>query len=234
MKLFYLDNAVDTEETGKNFPQVQRIIPELDYNDDKAVYRITEQTDSLNNLTPQIEYAELKKGSLPSDFLSTAMFNLGGFMLSNRAKLILSSCVLPPHKYYSVPVKLPDGKVEGYFWLQMLFNYNNSSFQDIQNQNIIFDKSVFWIAKHLKRISQVEIKSATELQQKDRSLPIPQYIEAETLTLKKEFLKQAPDIFKIPILNGAKWVIKENVHELLINQKLTGWTVKEINNLNFE
>lgn len=232
-RLYYLDYASGTKETGDNFPQVQKIFPELDYNNKRSIYRLFEQGERFNDLMPIIECAELSKGSKLCDFLSSSMFNLNGFLISDRAKRIFDSFVLPPSKSYEIPIRLHNSALLHYYWLHMLFTYNNVNFKDIQNQYIIYNRSSFWTAKYSKEKDQITVTSNQDLKEKEDTLELGTYIIASVLFLKTEYLTQVPDVFKMPVLNPTEWIIKENVKRALEENMLTGFVVKEIDNLFF-
>lgn len=231
MKLFYLTYAGASDETGKNYPQVQKIYPELDYTSSQSIYRILEQGLSFNDASPFIDYGELRDGSLFTDFISSSMFNLNGYLISERTKNIFESLTLPSFKFYAVPIKSSDGTKICYYWMHFLFSFKNTPFKDIQDRYIKFEKSNFWITKHLKRIEQVKITSIEDMNEIDIKLTLAQSISASVLHLHKEFITAVPDVFKIPLLSSTDWIIKEHVKNLLFENKLTGFIVKEVDNL---
>jgi len=229
MRLYYLQNAVSNSDTCPENPQVQHIEPLLDSDAPNSIYRLYDSFYSFPSLDPTIEYVTLQKGSKFSDILSASMFTLTGFLVSEKLKDLFLNFKLPNYRIYHVPVKAGDTLVN-YFWLHMLYMYQSTSFEQIQNNNIDFSRSDFVIEKHLVKISNIQISSIDQLMEKKRELNIGTKVQASTLVLNNAFLDQTPDIFKVPLL-GTHWIIKEPLKEAIVKAHFTGIEINEVRNV---
>jgi hypothetical protein len=235
MKLYYLACSVNSQDTGKNYPQVQKTFPLLDYRQADSIYRMLDQEFKfIEDFNPRIDYAELAKGSRPSDFLSSSMFQLNGFLISERSKDFFLRFTLPQYKFYKIPVLTFDEQTLPYFWFHMLFTFNDLTFQEIQNKNTLYDKSQFHVSRYFQKLDEIKIHSSEEFESKKKDLENGTSVRASSLSLKKDFLSQTPDIFKIPVLNSVDWIIKEHMKNQLEESHLTGFTLTEIANVIFE
>lgn len=231
IKLYILKHAVATEDTGPYNPQIANVIPELDYTSEKSVYRLFDNFFEFPVTDPTIEFASLRKGAKLSDLLSSSIFVLLGFLVSLKFRKILEGFSLPEHKFYRVPVN--DGRnLYDYFWLHMLLKYQGNSFNEIQNLNTNFNDSKFHISKHLQTLEHIEVTSSEELFAKQKELTLGKSIKADYLTLNSNFLDQTPDIFKIPILSNH-WIIKQQVYNTLLSEKIKGVDLTEVVNIKF-
>jgi hypothetical protein len=230
-KLFYIKYAVATNETGSFYPQVESILPKLKYSDANSVYRLFDSFDSFPNDPPKIDYAELKKGSMLSDALSSSMFVLLGFLISSKLKTIFQGFKLPEHRYYPVSIKSQNAFFE-YYWLHMLYRYSGLSFEDFQLKNIIFDRSKFTVEKDLSKISDISISTIEELKIMSKELPIGKNIKATSLVFNKDCIDKLPDIFNMPLL-GTGWIVKEELRNRILEEKITGVEIIEVNSLHF-
>lgn len=233
MKLYFLEHAIDTEETGPYNPQIEKLYPDTDPNSNISIYRLYDNPGKFPLIDPKIDYVELKKGSKLSDVLSSSMFVRFGFIVSEKIKSIITGYELPEHKLYRVPVRYEGAIFVDYFWLHMLFEFNGKSFQDIQNENIIYPKSVFNVEKDFVKISQINIQSQADIKSQNEKLGSGMYISASSLVLNRKLIDEMPEIFKLPIINRVKWIIKQPLRDSLENNQCTGIRVTEIQNILF-
>jgi hypothetical protein len=230
-KLYFLKHAVATEETGPFNPQIEKVLPELDYNSQESVYRLFDSFYSFPERDPKIDCAILKKGAKITDLLSSTVFSFQGFLINQKLRSVFESFVIPNHRYYKVPIK-HGNDIFQYDWLHMLYLHAGLPFNEIEERNIVFDQSNFFIEKHLVKVSDVNVASVQELKEASTSLPLSRSIKASMLTLRSTFLNETPDFFCIPLISNH-WIIKEAVRVRIIEKGITGVDIHEIANLNF-
>lgn len=229
MKLYFMKHAVATEETGPFNPQIEDIFPKQQFDSDQSIYRLFDSFHEFPKKEPKIDFALLKKGSNMTDILSASMLVMLGFLINSKLRLILENFRLPEHNFYWIPVKFRN-ETHNYYWLHMLYKYKGFYFEDVQSNNIVFEKSEFVIEKHLSKISDISINSKQDFITKNANLPISKSIKANSLVLNETFLKLVPDIFNIPLL-GTNWIVREDLRDRIIQEKITGVELTEINNI---
>jgi hypothetical protein len=149
MSYYILKHAVDTLETGPQYPQVQKMTPGYDYSALNSVHSMSKNYQSLPDYTPNLDSFILHGRAKMTDMLSVAVIS-GGFLVSERFKAILESFSLPEHKFYQARLKHKGKLFEHFYWLHIIcdltefVDYPASSFfaylnysQDIGNIDII-------------------------------------------------------------------------------------------------
>ena len=231
-RLYFIKHAVATEETGPYCPQIERLSPESEYDAKDSIYRLFDSFHDFPESSPKIDFASLKKGSKLTDLLSSSMFVLLGFLVSQKLRNLLERFQLPSHRFYSVPVKSEKTTAE-YFWMHMIYQYSKLSVEEAQNKHLIFNLSHFIVENHLSRVSDISVSSAGELLAKEKELGYDKSIKATSITLNEDFLKDVPDLFKIPLISN-NWIIKQRLRDEIVREKITGVSMTEVENINFQ
>lgn len=233
MNLYFFEHAVNTKETGPYNPQIEKLYPDIDSSSDLSIYRLYDSPQKFPSISPKIDYAQLKKGAKLSDILSSAMFVRYGFLISEKVRSIIANFRLPEYRLYKVPIQVGEGTLVDYFWLHMLFEYNGKSFNDIQYENLIYSRSVFHIEKDFVKLSQIDIQSHEDFKSQVEGLKSNHYISASSLFLNSKSINEMPDIFKLPIVNRVKWIIKQSLRDAIVSNQCTGVKITEIRNIKF-
>jgi hypothetical protein len=91
----------------------------------------------------KLEGMPLDKPAKHTDFISVAAI-LNGFIINEKVRRILDTCILPPHKYYEVTFDQAGTSVEGYYWLyynlfdgSKYINYQRSIFDTTEEELIL-------------------------------------------------------------------------------------------------
>src|SRR5258708_30007825 len=122
MKFFFLEEAIRSEETGNQYPQILKMSRQHDFNDDYGVYVFSRM--AMPEKKPDLKYLILDKEAKITDVLSAEMLRLNGFLINERVKKIISKYELPEHRFYEAFVLDNLNKEYEYCWLQMVVNYD--------------------------------------------------------------------------------------------------------------
>jgi hypothetical protein len=231
-KLHFIKHSVATSETGPFNPQIEKIFPQLNYEDPESIYRLFDDFNDFPKVSPKIDFAVLRKGARLTDLLSSSALVVTGFLVNEKFKEVLIQLRLPEYKLYRVPVK-SDAVLFDYYWFHLLQSYMDSSFDEIQLRNVAFDQSEFFLEKHLMKVSDVRLSSVEELNTRRGELGVGKNIKAGKLVLDKKFLTRMPDLFKIPLL-GTHWIIREAARKLILENKVSGVDMLPIQNVYFK
>jgi hypothetical protein len=124
--------ACNTIETGPEFPQVQKMAPGYNYKASNSVYALSKAVEKLPDFTPNLDHFVAHGKAKLTDLLSVASAN-GGFLISNRLKILLEKFNVAQHRFY--PAKVSHKKeLYEYYWMHMisdltnLVDYPNSTF----------------------------------------------------------------------------------------------------------
>jgi hypothetical protein len=129
--------AVDTPETGPEYPQIQKMAPGYDYDASNSVYALSKEYLKLPEYAPNLDYFILASKAKPTDLLSAAVI-YGGFLVSEKFKNLLERFQLPTHKFYPAQVKWRK-EFLNYFWMHTIcdltdyVDYSSSKFFVYQN-----------------------------------------------------------------------------------------------------
>ncbi len=214
-KYYILENACNTEETGTEYPQVQKMGTGYNYGASDSIYAIT---NVIPDFTPNFDHFVLHKKSKPTDFISKSLTAFG-FIISGRFKKVLSSFKLPKHKFY--PIKMLHNKtwLDDYHWLQIACDLTES---------IDYQKSEFYIrnlADPLKKdLGSVELLSKADFELKRKEVKAknsPSFaISARRIVMNNSF-DTGLDFFEISGVNTDTF-ISDRLNQAIQESKLTG------------
>lgn len=218
MKFYFLDEAVRTEETGNQYPQILKMSKDHDYDDDNGVYVFSRV--ALPSTKPDLRYLILGDDAKLTDMLSAVMLRLNGFLISEKFKNLMQKHKLPEHQFYEAHIMNTKGVQFKYYWLQMLRD-NNMKYVDFENSGFIISSTSI-IQKDLRSI---EIRSYSEYLIEKEKLQPKQIIRISELCLNNEFSKAGLDIFSIPSYKPS-WIISENLKNSIHENELTGVSIE--------
>lgn len=224
MKFYYIREAIRTEETGDEHPQILKMSEKHKYSDDEGVYAFSRF--DLPENSPKIKYLLLAKNAKVTDLLNAIMLRLKGFLINEKLKLILIEYNLPKHRFYDAYVKDYANNEYRYWWMQMIINNYDC---------LDFNKSEFSLTStEIVNRSNVPIKinSYQDYVDVKSKLASDQRIKISHAYLNDDFGKQSLDVFKINDLS-LDWIISERLREDIIKNKITGVDITEANNIAF-
>mgnify|MGYP006959899243 CR=1 FL=1 len=221
MKYYLLDYACATRETGSQFPQIQKMSDNYNYQSEDSVYSLSRFTNSFPDFNPNLDAFILHKNAKISDLLSSSPLMGSGFLISEKFKNALEKNIMPPHKYYPAKIIHKDNSYN-YYWIHILCDLTDY---------VDYNKSEFVIAKNYTNTKNyIQIKSKKdflikkeELKQKDLFLSIK---ANKIFFIENYFL--AFDLFSVSLID-YDFYISQNLKNIINQEKITGVNLIESN-----
>lgn len=216
MKKYYkIENQIDTEEVGLNISsQTDGLVGQNTFNS-KNSYSIFSHHNLPDEFNPT-ETIKLANSAKQTDFISTGLISGNGFIVSAKLKNILEQFKIVDHKFYEIPIEHRQKKVEGYYWLHM-FNP--------EQDYVDFDNSIFQVRKFSKVLKDdLKFNSIEEYWEERKNYKSGQLFRLKELKLKENNY----DILYVGVGGTMKLVSEELVNKL-IDMKITGYKVSELN-----
>lgn len=211
-KYYKLRPAVDTPETGNDYPAVESI-DNYDFNSPNSVYKLDSSV--FPDFTPDIRYKLAKRAKL-CDIMEKSNISACGLLISERVKTIFESANLIPHKYYLATIENKD-VIFQYYWTHFVWE-NAIKYLDFKN-------SKFKIKRASKDLGEIEISDYEDLLIKQSELGYIKMIHNYESTMYQTDL----DLFIHP-LNKTIY-ISEKLMNTLLNEKITGADITPADNL---
>lgn len=166
----------------------------------------------------------LRRGSVIVDFINEMGAYGGlGYLMSEKAKIILENFNLPKHKFYQLPILEFKQKSYQYYYMQILSNTFDYSF-------INFEKSTF-LKTNFFRENQREVffKNDIELKYAFENLDgLEEKILPSKIVLNDTFLKSEFDMFGLDNLYFP-FIINSKIHKAFLENNITGIVLDKIN-----
>lgn len=224
---YTLSNACGTNETGKIFPQIQKMRQGYNYDSDDSIYALSKYLDQFPIIEPNLDYFVLNNKAKLSDFLSTSLIGSNGFLISDKVKNLFSRFNLMRHRYYPAYVCFRKN-VYNYYWVHFIpdliekVDFENSSFVILQNYS--------------HKVGNINVSSLEDLIQKKERLKLNNpkktiTIWADKIHLLPNFTKHL-DLFKIGVFDTS-FYISESLKNSLISNKITGCQISPASNILF-
>ncbi len=148
----------------------------------------------------------------PDDFMRSIEINQSfGFFVSSRCKELLSSFLLPSHKYYPLKVIHDETSYDFYFLLiaknNVKINYKNSTFVerfDTSNEVPIFNYNDLLVLK-------------------EKSESAPALYKTADIKEKEIVFDKAPDIYPVVTRSNSFFYFSESLKNVLEKEKITGF-----------
>src|ERR1700743_2287765 len=99
MVYYKFEPACDTPEVGRQYPQVQKMSLEYDYNALNSVYALSREVEKFPEDIPNLNSFTLHSNAKLTDLLSVAVVS-GGFLISEKLKMIFEEFKLVNHRFY--------------------------------------------------------------------------------------------------------------------------------------
>lgn len=170
MNYYKLDHAVDTKETGSQYPQVQKMAPGYNYKASNSVHALSRENQEFPSYTPNLDCFILHSKARLTDLLSVAVI-YGGFLISPKLKELVEQLNLPKHKFYSAKVT-HGNKICDYYWMHIICDL--SDFVD-------YEKSKFFVYNYMHDLGSIIVNSKEELL--DKRVQLKQDNPGEALTI---------------------------------------------------
>ncbi|HEY4194022.1 MAG TPA: DUF1629 domain-containing protein [Mucilaginibacter sp.] len=228
MKYYTFEPACDTKETGPVYPQIQKWKPGYDSNSATSFYSYLKKSkDVFADFIPNLDGLIVNGRARPTDLVSS--FTSGGFIVSEKLKLIFEKHNLAPHRFYPAKVIYKSKNLEGYFWMHVISNLTDF---------IDYSDSAFVISKHfdpspipIKLISKENYLEKAKSLEDDYSKNNGSYlsIKSEKLKLDDRFDRKL-DFFTIGNFDN-RFYISQDLRDSIIENHITGCDIKPANHI---
>lgn len=215
MRHLIFKHAVGSKDTGKTFPQIQKMSSNYNYDSLDSIHSLSRYVKKFPDFTPNLDFLILSKASKLTDLLSLSLIGNNGFLISAKLKKILLNYKLPKHKYYKAKISYKNEIIENYYWLHIISDYT---------QFVNYKKSDFIVIKNYSEfVSNIEITSLKDYFVKKDELKIKNNtlsIWTKIIILNNMFDKNL-NLFKISCFDN-KFYINETLNEDIVKNKITG------------
>jgi len=225
MPIYYtIESACETDETGKVYPQIQKLSPEYDNHRPDSIYNYLKKSHEINDIPiddPNLKSFVLHRYAKPSDLLSNAIIGGNGLFVSNKLKGILQEFDLPPHCFYPSKVLYKKETLDNYFWF---------FFRPIPISNVDFGNSTFFVYKSflynegIININSEEDYYAQKKTIKEQNPGQNITIWSSKVSFKKEF--KLKELFTLSAFDSNVY-ISSKLKERLLEQNITGCKIEE-------
>lgn len=168
---------------------------------------------------------ELHQKAKLTNCLSNGSISSGlGLLIDLKTRELFANFQLCTHKFYKTEIKgKKDNEIKNYFWLHLSENFTN---------DIDYTQSVFYETNGISRINELKIDSFSfyEKEKNDKGWRFD--LEPKIIIFKNESKIKNLDMFRIPPFESGI-LISERLKEMIIEKKLTGFEIKEYNNIFF-
>ncbi len=211
MNYYILELQSGTKETGPLYPQIQEIGGTINANDSNSLYKVE---NDIPSFTPNLNFLQVAKHALLSDFLSASMIH-PGHIVNEKVEKILNKFTLVDHKFY--PTTLSHRK-------QLIYNYSWFIFSGNLNNYINFQETQFVLLDTFGDIENITINSIEELKQVNHEMdPMKSIRSAEYKFYKKINL----DLFTLHSYDN-RVIISESLKNEFTRQSITGIEMTEV------
>ena len=217
-----LDYACSTQETGPEYPQVQKMGKDYNYHSPDSIYEVARHTTELPAIAPNLDHFVLHRRAKATDLISNTLTRTTGFITSDRFKKLLKPFNLPAHKFYHAKILHGKTLLEDYYWLQIVPDL--SSFVDYSRSKFFIKNMADVISGELEAIKLLSKKDyevrQMELRSKDSNLAI----WAKSIVMNDAF-DNGLDLFKVSRFN-SDFFISDRLSQAIKKACLTGIAIK--------
>lgn len=228
MNYYIFKPAVNTPETGPEYPQVQKMKPGYDYKAPNSVHAVSRSHDRFPDFEPDMDYFILHSRAKLTDLLSVTPIS-GGLLVSERLKDLFEKFPMVAHHFYSAKIQHKKTLHENYFWMHILSDFTNQ---------VNYPLSTFFIYQnYTHNIGYIEISSKEDYFTKKAK--IKENNPGKTVTIWAEKIQMNPEfdkninLFEIGSFNSDCFISTE-LKEELIAQNITGCDIKLATNIIIE
>ena len=226
--MYYTFNfACNTLDTGKEFPQIQKMKIGYDFNTHDSVHALAKARNKFPTFLPNLNAFLLHSNAKLTDLISSS-FTTGtsGILISEKLKHIIEQHKIVSHNFYPATVIFKKEEFRNYYWMHIV--------SDITS-NVDYNKSTFYIYKDYSlNLGNTPIFSKEDLIQKREQLKQDNpsqtiTIWADKICFNKTFDKSL-DFFKIGMFD-SDYYISERLSQILFDNKITGCDINIAQNL---
>lgn len=220
---YTLFNAVDTDETGPIYPQI-----EFENSNEKEIDPVLQINKTRCGVKPPddliFDYFEVKNKAVNlTDILSSSFTTFRGFVISKKLLEIFIDSNIGDYKTYDITLKRNDKIISDYKYFHLISN---------MQELVSYQKSEF-IYKEFDKESYLKgtINSYQELQDfflKNVRLQSGKDLTPKKIVLKKEFPKDL-DMFNVNIYGEYDIIVSEKLRDKIIEAKCTGVELYPLN-----
>jgi len=189
--------------------------PEYNYKAPNSVYALSRAVEKFPDFSPNLDYFIVHGKAKLTDLLSVAPIH-GGFLISNRFKLLLEKFHLAPHKFY--PAKVYHKKqFHEYYWMHIICNLTNL----VDYPNSTF----FFYLNFSHNLGYIAIASKDDYEQKKEK--VKKDNPGKTITIWAEKIKLNSDfdtslhLFEIGGFD-SNYYISQPLKEAIVAANITG------------
>ena len=217
MNYYIFKPAIANKDTGKIYPQIQKMCSGYDFDAKNSVDSLARATKSFPINEPNLDYFVIHNNAKLTDLLSTGIIS-GGFLISNELKDVFEKFNLISYKLYKARVYHKKVFYD-YFWIHFISNL--TKFVD-------YDKSTFFIYEtFIHDLGDIKISSESDLIEKrmkikndnpDKTITI----WSKDLYLTDQFDKKI-DLFEIGSFDSNFYISEQLLNELN-DKNITGFS----------
>jgi hypothetical protein len=208
--LYCIKCSTDTAKIGMAFPQTDGMGGCYNLSDQDSVWNISNFSEI--DFSPKLDYFNIDKRAILTDFLSTALISSAGFLINDRARNLLDNFTLTKHAYYQATIKYKNKMLNNYYWLH---------FTSCDDDLIDFDRSTFILTEPLRffRTQVVDIRDHS----KSEVFEIIKKSGSLVLFPNELVFKSHPrqDLYSFSFLHQTHY-INEPFREMIISENISG------------
>lgn len=199
---------------GNQYPQIQKMSPDYDFNSSSSVYNVSRSFRTLPNVVPDFNGFVLHNRAKLTDFISNVFSYPNGFIVSERVKNILSMCTLQTHAFYPIVLYHKGLRIDNFFWFHIIYDLTDV---------VDYERSTFFVKKVHNELGEVSVSSKSDFLNKREA--IEQEYSGQNVTLwakKLQFLSHANfDFFKIGMFD-RRCFITDKTYNMFCSEGVTG------------
>lgn len=217
MHYYVLKSAINTAETGRVYPQIQRMSPNYNYEAKDSIYALSRFVGEFPDFIPNLDYFILKSNAKLTDLLSNAFLPANGLLISKKFSDILREFKLILNKIYPAKVYYKK-EIQEYYWLHIgetlseVIDYKKTSFVLLHN--------------YAHNIGHIEISSLKDYYAKKEKVKADNPGKTISIWAEKIYFTtafdQGFDFFKIGIFD-TDFYISEKLKRILSKEGITGF-----------
>ncbi|WP_373726576.1 imm11 family protein [Bacteroides heparinolyticus] len=227
MKYYIVDDSLEENVVGKDYPQAYNFIKGYNPEAPEALFSLYELGNRFPDYTPNIDGLMLSGYAKLTDFVSTA-FSPDMFVLSDRVKTLFEAYNLCPHRFY--PVGLYKRKVKQNYHMLHVLSYCYLDYIDFERSSFILKSR----SPAEKSSCPISLKSKADFMEQDSKLVQKAGVMWQTIRATK--IVMTPDFDKELDFFFVFWVdtnlyISERLKNAIESNGMTGWIFTPATNL---
>lgn len=218
MKYYILKNSTG-DDIGKEYPQTDGMCLEHRSSEPNCISFLPNL--EMPGFEPNLDYFVLDKKAKLTDFISTALINASGFIVSKKIKYTLEKFDIAKYKFYPARI-LFKNKFYDYYWLH--FCEDMSPLIDLANTTFDLKTSITWNIWNIVE-GNIHFKTYDHFLQKHHDKEILDQLFPQKLYFKSNGKKKHILTFKYL---GTKVLISSELAQAFSNEKITGYELSDI------